>query len=792
MRTLLLATLCAALSALVLVPSSYAQQSQPFSSALAVDEDEVLVGGPSHPHAPGRVYTFVQNDDGTWDRHSHVSADDGEIDDGFGSSIALSDSRMIVGAPSAMAAYIFERTDDGSWAQTARLAATDSTDGFGTSVAIDGSRAVVGAPSSSVNAAYVFERGTDGWEQTAMLTGSDIRDGSRFAATLAMSGDHVLAGAPGNESGTVFRFAYDADSGEWSEAGQITRDRLERGAQFGSSLALRRAADGALRLLVGAPREGERTGAAYTFAYDAENDTWRAIDRLLPFDGESRHSFGYAVAFDGDNVWVGAPGAADRAGTLYHFERGTAGTWSSVQRVAAADVKPNIGLGATIAAGNGMLIAGQPGDVNRTGTAAVIAPDENGNWAMSSVLDPGPYDVLSRHVGERMNCEDGTSANRYSCEQVDMASFIPVHEIGGGRGNGLNDIWGWTDPETGREYALVGRFNGTSFVDVTNPSAPVFVGQLPMTEGSRANVWRDMKVYKDHVYVVADNAGNHGMQVFDLSQLRNVDAENMPVTFSETAHYDNVNSAHNVVINEESGFAYIVGAGGGGETCGGGLHMVDIRTPTEPSFAGCFADPSTGRTGTGYTHDAQCVVYNGPDTEHQDKEICFGANETAISIADVSTKDNPVAISTGSYPDHAYVHQGWLDPQQRYYYVNDELDEINGLVDRTRTLVWDVSDLDDPQLVKEFLLPERSSDHNLYIVDDVIYQSNYVSGLRVIDISNRTEPVEIGHFDTVPFGDNSPGFGGSWSNYPFFNSGTIVVTSMNEGLFVLKRSQQGL
>ena len=792
MRTLLFATLCAALSALVLVPSSYAQQSQPFSSALALDGDEVLVGGPSHPHAPGRVYTFVQNDDGTWDRHSHVSADDGEIDDSFGSSIALSDARMIVGAPSAMAAYIFERDGDGSWSQIARLTATDSTDGFGTSVAIDGSRAVVGAPSSSANAAYVFERGTDGWRQTAMLTGSDTRDGSRFAATLAMSGDHVLAGAPGNKSGTVFRFAYDADSGEWSEAGQVTRNRLERGAQFGASLALRRAPDGALHLLVGAPREGGRTGAAYTFAYDAENDTWRAMDRLLPFDGESRHSFGYAVAFDGDNVWVGAPGATDRAGTLYHFEHGTAGTWSSVQRVAAADVKPNIGLGATITAGNGMLIAGQPGDVNRTGTAAVISPDENGNWARSSILDPGPYDVLSRHVGERMNCEDGTSANRYSCEKMDMASFIPVHEIGGGRGNGLNDIWGWTDPETDREYALVGRFNGTSFVDVTNPSAPVFVGQLPMTEGSRANVWRDMKVYKDHVFVVADNAGDHGMQVFDLSQLRNVDAEDMPVTFSETAHYDNVNSAHNVVINEESGFAYIVGAGGGGETCGGGLHMVDIRTPAKPSFAGCFADPSTGRTGTGYTHDAQCVVYNGPDTKHQGKEICFGANETAISIADVSTKDNPVAISTGSYPDHAYVHQGWLDPQQRYYYVNDELDEINGLVNRTRTLVWDVSDLDDPQLVKEFLLPERSSDHNLYIVDDVMYQSNYVSGLRVIDISNRTEPVEIGHFDTVPFGDNNPGFGGSWSNYPFFDSGTIVVTSMNEGLFVLKRSQQGL
>ena len=792
MRTYFLATLCVALSALLLVPSSFAQRSQPFSSALAVDGDDVLVGAPSHPHAPGRVYTFVQDEDGSWSRQSHVSATDGEIGDGFGASVAISESRMIVGAPSAMAAYVFERGEDGSWSQTARLAATDSTEGFGQSVAIDGSRAVVGAPSSSTNAAFVFERGTDGWEQASTLTGSDTRSGSRFGATVALTGDQVLAGAPGNQSGTIYRFTYNADAGSWNEAGQITRDNMERGSQFGSSIDLRRAPDGTVHLLVGAPREGGRTGAAYTFVYDADETTWRPANRLLPFDGERPHAFGAAVAFDGDNIWVGAPGAQDRAGTLYRFEHNEAGALASVTRVDATEVKPNIGLASTLAAGNDLLIAGQPGDVNRTGTAAVISPDASGTWTMTSVLDPGPYDVLSRHMGERMNCEDGTSAGRYSCEQMDMTSFLPVHEIGGGRGNGLNDIWGWTDPETGREYALVGRFNGTSFVDVTDPGAPVFVGELPMTEGSRANVWRDMKVYENHVYIVADNAGDHGMQVFDLTQLRDVASDEMPMTFEHTAHYDNVNSSHNVVINEDTGFAYIVGAGGGGETCGGGLHMVDIRTPDEPAFAGCFADPSTGRTGTGYTHDAQCVIYNGPDAEHQGKEICFGANETAISIADVSEKDNPVPISTGSYPDHAYVHQGWLDAEQQYYYVNDELDEINGLVDRTRTLVWDVSDLDDPQLVKEFLLPESSSDHNLYIVDDVMYQSNYVSGIRVIDISNRTEPVEIGHFDTVPFGDNSPGFGGSWSNYPFFDSGTIVVTSMNEGLFVLQRSQQGL
>jgi choice-of-anchor B domain-containing protein len=320
----------------------------------------------------------------------------------------------------------------------------------------------------------------------------------------------------------------------------------------------------------------------------------------------------------------------------------------------------------------------------------------------------------------------------------------------------------------------------------------VYVGDLPMHEGSRAQVWRDIKVYENHAFVVADNAGEHGMQVFDLTKLRDVAASEMPVTFEETSHYNEIHSAHNVVINEDTGFAYVVGSSGGGKTCGGGLHMVNIQNPAEPQFAGCFADKGTGRTGSGYTHDAQCVVYQGPDEEYQGDEICLGANETAISIANVSDKENPVSIATASYPDHAYVHQGWLTEDHRYFYVNDELDEINNLTKGTRTLIWDVSDLDNPQLVGTHRSTEPSTDHNLYVKGETMYQSNYVSGLRVLDVSNPTEPQEVGYLDTVPYGDNGPGFGGTWSNYPFFESGKVVVSSMQEGLFILRKSKQEL
>ena len=121
--------------------------------------------------------------------------------------------------------------------------------------------------------------------------------------------------------------------------------------------------------------------------------------------------------------------------------------------------------------------------------------------------------------------------------------------------------------------------------------------------------------------------------------------------------------------------------------------------------------------------------------------------------------------------------------------MNDELDEIQGSTPRTRTIIWDVTDLDDPQLVGEFLGNTEATDHNLYIRDNLMYQSHYQAGLRIVDISDPRNPVEIGYFDTVPYGTNTPGFGGSWSNYPFFKSGTIIVTSGNEGLFLLKKRE---
>ena len=171
-------------------------------------------------------------------------------------------------------------------------------------------------------------------------------------------------------------------------------------------------------------------------------------------------------------------------------------------------------------------------------------------------------------VGQEAACVDGFAAS-FPCASVDLLSHVTLAEM---NASYANDIWGWTDDLTGKEYALVGLREGTAFVDVSNPTEPVFLGNL-LTHTS-SSTWRDIKVYADHAFIVSEASG-HGMQVFDLTQLRDVES---PTAFSETAHYNNVGRVHNVAINEETGFAYIVGAGGGAG-CSGGLHMVEHPRP---------------------------------------------------------------------------------------------------------------------------------------------------------------------------------------------------------------------
>ena len=213
---------------------------------------------------------------------------------------------------------------------------------------------------------------------------------------------------------------------------------------------------------------------------------------------------------------------------------------------------------------------------------------------------------------------------------------------------------------------------------------------------------------------------------------------------------------------------------------GGGGIMVDVSDPTNPELAGCDASD-------GYTHDAQCVTYNGPDAEHQGREICLNSNEDTLTIADVTDKDNPVQLSRTGYATAAYVHQGWLTKNHRYFMSNDELDESGGKVPSTTTYMWDLSNLDDPEVMGGFEHGTESIDHQLFLRDGFAFESNYMSGLRILGTKSLSEGdlKTRGYFDVYPSQD-AVAFAGTWANYPFFTSGTVVVTGMEEGLFVLR------
>ncbi|HSE72598.1 MAG TPA: choice-of-anchor B family protein [Nocardioidaceae bacterium] len=412
---------------------------------------------------------------------------------------------------------------------------------------------------------------------------------------------------------------------------------------------------------------------------------------------------------------------------------------------------------------SGLPALAHPGDHDGEGK------DEVGEVDPNFPTDP----LMGEGGGAGAPCEDG-QAGYFPCENVGLASFLPMSAIGGGRGS---DVWGWTDPLTERRYAIAGRDNGTAFVDVTNERRPVYLGNLP-TSGTNNVIWRDIKVHDDHAYVVAE-AREHGMQVFDLTQLRDVDPKAAPVTFEETARYTDFGRAHNVAINEDTGFAYAVGVREDTRECAGGLHMIDLRDPAAPVFAGCFADD-------GYTHDTQCVEYDGPDTRFTGREICFSSNEDTLTIVDVTDKQDPVQLARVGYDGSAYSHQGWLTEDGRHFLMGDELDELTS-GGGTSTLVWDVEDLTAPVQFSRFTNDTTAIDHNLFVKGDLVFQSNYRSGLRILDASEVADGTlrEVGYLDTWPEDDDTAFSHGTWSNYPFLDNGLVLVHGY-DGLFLAR------
>ena len=367
-------------------------------------------------------------------------------------------------------------------------------------------------------------------------------------------------------------------------------------------------------------------------------------------------------------------------------------------------------------------------------------------------------------------CENGSAGN-YPCNGYDLLASFTLGDLGGASGN---DSWGWTDPTDGKEYAITGVDNGTLFIDISDPVNPVILGKL-LGHNNSSSLWRDVKVYNNHAFMVSEASG-HGVQIFDLTRLRNI--TNPPENFTADAHFNGFGSAHNIVINEDTGYAYGVGT----SQFSGGAVFVNIQNPLSPVVEG-------GYSGSGYTHDAQVVTYSGPDSDYTGREIYFGCNTDEVVIVDVTDKNSPQLIASIGYSNIGYTHQGWLTEDQTYFIAGDEFDESN-VGFNTRSIVFDFTDLDDPQFHMEYFGPTPAIDHNGYVKGDRFYLANYSAGLRVIDISDiaNGNMTEIGYFDTHPANQNV-GYTGAWNVYPYFESGNLIVSNIDGGFFIVREQE---
>jgi choice-of-anchor B domain-containing protein len=467
----------------------------------------------------------------------------------------------------------------------------------------------------------------------------------------------------------------------------------------------------------------------------------------------------------------------------------------------------------------------------------------------SVVLADDPDDPATAHPFELVLPDDGVASLPVfkgpfpETENMKFLSQISPDDLGAKPVPGvwakgmMNDLWGWTSPG-GHEYALATNSGGVAIVRVTDPENPVFLGKIQsQSPGSFTNIWGDPATFGNHAYFVTEIVGS-AIVIVDLSGLDVLPPASSPddllpitpVFWSEGGYL----SSHNIHINEASGFAYVAGvrlAGGAANNACGldspprfNTLILDLNAnPANPSVAACV--PNAGE------HDFYVVNYTGPDTDHQGKEIAFvfdGRDRTGAAIGgfteiwDVTNKAAIANLASFRLPGLVFSHNGWTTNEQDFLFIGDEIDELvlagwsltfifaQPVAEptnkpQTGTYIVDVRDLDNPLFFARYEDGTVGLDHNFVVEGDKLYIASYTSGTRVLQINRDNNgdvslaPIAV--TDTEPrlqenilnikqeenFGS---AFLGQWGIYAFPNSDTIIATDLNNGLIVMRLSDE--
>lgn len=354
-------------------------------------------------------------------------------------------------------------------------------------------------------------------------------------------------------------------------------------------------------------------------------------------------------------------------------------------------------------------------------------------------------------------------------QQIDSVAFLSASSM---LAEHVNDIGLWLDEETLESYLLVGCDNGTAFVKMLPGGQPMYMGKLPTT--TVVSLWRDIKVLNDHAYVVSE-APAHGMQVFDLTALRDWHPLDGVQDWEPDAVIAAPGSAHNLAVLPEADMVIQLGS----NSFGGGAVLFDASDPGAPFLAGGWSEQ-------GYLHDAHALRYDGPDEEHHGKDLLFAAAGSRLSILDISDPSDVLLIGESDYPQSVYTHQVWVSESQDHAFLGDELDESQ-LGGGTKTIVFDLTDLDAPFVHDIHESELQATDHNQYGHGEWLFQSNYSAGLRMLSSAWPELPVlsESGYFDPLPDVEGA-GFQGAWSHVILADQGLVAFTSINEGVWVVR------
>ncbi|MEZ4742649.1 MAG: choice-of-anchor B family protein [Bdellovibrionota bacterium] len=324
------------------------------------------------------------------------------------------------------------------------------------------------------------------------------------------------------------------------------------------------------------------------------------------------------------------------------------------------------------------------------------------------------------------------SQNALASEELRVAGHFDQYSQ-----RGYNDVWGYTAPD-GREYALLGVVHGTSIIDITDPANLREVTFIP----SSSSTWKDIKTYSHYAYVVNETSG--GMQIIDLSKL--------PESAQVVNTYTGFSTSHNLYIDVENAMLYAEGNNALP------VRMLSLADPVHPVQVGGFGVEC---------HD----IY----VRNNVAFISEGGHGT-IGIFDTSDSSNISALGRFEIPNAGYVHNSWLNEDGTILMTTEENDGKT-------VKLWDVSDLSDVRKLGEYLAPGKLA-HNTHIKGHYAYISHYGSGLRIVDIADPSNPVEVAYY----MDNNSPrsGFKDAWGAFPFFSSGKILMSDIENGLYVFE------